>query len=251
MPLSYLDMSQDSFAYNGKKPHLNLFNQRKVSLLAYIIKIFSGAFQGSKDFSCGIQGLKQCHQDSVSISWLYFCFLCWLHISHLLLYDKLYQMSCLKTTYTYDLMVFVGQEVGHSWPGSLSSGFLNKDYNKSVRQHWGFIWKLAWGRTCCQPPVVLKELSSWWVIWLRALLSAVRPLEPLHILAHSLAASFIRASEEEFTSKTEIIVLWNIIVEVACYILVVRSKSQVPTRLREKGLGRAWIPGIRGNQGPS
>lgn len=180
-------LSQDSFAYKGKKLHLNPFNQIKGSLLAYIIKIFSGAFQGFKDLSSGIQRLKQCHQDSVSISWLCVVFfMCWLRISHLLLCNKLYQMSCLKITYINDLMICMGQVVGHSCPGSLSSGFLNKDYNKGVRQHWGFIWKLAWGRTCCQASVVLKELRSWWVIGLRALLSAVRPLESLHIAAHTV-----------------------------------------------------------------
>lgn len=65
-------ISRVYFAYNLKKSSISLFDQRKGPLLAYIVKISSGAFQGFKDFWCGIQGLQHCHQGSVSVSWLYF-----------------------------------------------------------------------------------------------------------------------------------------------------------------------------------
>lgn len=75
------------------------------------------------------------------------------------------------------------------------------------------------------------------------MLSAVRqrsslPLELLLRAAHNIAASFIKASKGEFTSKAAITILRNIIVEVTCCILVVISKSQVPPMLRRKGLGK-------------
>lgn len=91
--------------------------------------------------------------------------------------------------------------------------------------------------------------------WTESLLSAVwqrplLPLESLHRAAHSIAASFIKASKEEFASKAEISLMKH---NCGCGMLYYSGQKQVTgsTQAQDTGLGRVWIPGTRGNWGPS
>lgn len=198
-------LSQESFGYNLKKPSSNLLDQRKGPLLAYIITISSAAFQGFKEVWCDeIQGLKQCHQDFVSITWLFFSFFLPVLPSVWIICccDKwrgfkqhTFMISwCLWGTADLGLwhQAFPTKtEAKMSSTTEVSSEGLTVE-GPAAKLMW-FLKNLVPGgwldwEPCCQPSA--EAILATWVSFLRA--------------PHNMAASSIKASKEESASKAEI-----------------------------------------------
>lgn len=145
-----------------------------------------------------------------------------------------------------------GGWVGMAYPHLLLQPF-SEDCRKGVSQCWGLIWRLDWRGISFQAYVVsgrTQFLVGCWteslaIIYQPEVILSSLPFESLHGVPHDRAASFIKASKEEPVSKVKITILGDIIVEVACSTLLVRSKSQSHPCSGREDLWRVWIPGTR------